>query len=400
MLVEFRVKNFRSIRDEQVFSLVASSASDKTPWDTHVYETGLKAAPGVLRSAVVYGANASGKTNLIKAMQYMRLVVLTSSHIDSLEHISKDIFQPFRLDETASSEPTEFEITFLLDTVRYQYGFAIKDQKIFSEHLLVYKTAKPQHWFERWFDDKKEESVYTYKSGLSGPKHVWEEATRSESLFLSIAAQLNSAALKPVYDWFDNQLVMFMHGGRLAPNYSVKAITEEDGHDDICGFLKAADISISNIEIENDEIRFHHISKNGSAKFDFEDESSGTKSLFALAGPVLDILEKGKTLIVDELDTSLHPLIVRELVSLFNAPKTNTGNAQLIFTTHDTSLLGATGLFRRDQIWFTEKGKDQATSLIALAEFSPRNGEAIERGYLSGRYGGIPFLDPDTRLRL
>lgn len=397
MLIEFRVKNFRSIRDEQVLSMVAPSdkvaSSDKKLRDTHVHETELKAVPGVLRSAVIYGANASGKTNLVKAMQYMCLVIVASSKIDNFEHISKNFLEPFRLDDISVSEPTELEVTFLIEGIRYQYGFSIKEDKIFSEHLVVYKTGKPQHWFERYFDEESEKNIYIYKFGLTGPKHIWEEATRLDSLFLSTAVNLNSKALKPIYDWFANSLVIFTEGVRLRPDYSVTAITKEDGHDAIRDFLVSADISISDIEIENDEIRFNHIGEYGTAKFDFDNESSGTKNLFALAGPMLDILKKGKTLVIDELDTSLHPLIVQEIVKLFNNPKTNTGNAQLIFTTHDTSLLDATGLFRRDQIWFTEKGKDQATSLIALAEFSPRKGEALERGYLSGRYGGIPFID-------
>lgn len=131
----------------------------------------------------------------------------------------------------------------------------------------------------------------------------------------------------------------------------------------------------------------------GRQSFSIQDESSGTRNLLFLGAPVLDILSRGKTLLVDELDTSLHTLLVRQLVRLFNSPRTNTGNAQLIFTTHDTSLLDAEGLFRRDQIWFMEKGIDQASSLISLSEYSPRKNEALERGYLMGRYGGIPMLD-------
>ena len=129
------------------------------------------------------------------------------------------------------------------------------------------------------------------------------------------------------------------------------------------------------------------------AVFDLVDESSGTRNLLFLAGPVLDILQKGLTLVIDELDTSLHTLLVRELVRLFHRPEVNTGGAQLIFTTHDTSLLDAPDLFRRDQIWLVEKDREQASTLVALSEFSPRKNEALERGYLMGRYGGVPFLN-------
>ncbi|MFZ5560733.1 MAG: AAA family ATPase [Pseudomonadota bacterium] len=141
-----------------------------------------------------------------------------------------------------------------------------------------------------------------------------------------------------------------------------------------------------------DEVKFHHVTEKGQATFDLLDESSGTRNLLFLAGPILDILAKGPTLVVDELDTSLHTLLVQALVRLFHRPEINTGGAQLLFTTHDTSLLDAYGLFRRDQVWFVEKKPDQSSSLFSLLEFSPRKNEALERGYLQGRYGALPFL--------
>ena len=429
MLVEFRVKNFRSIRDEQVLSLVASS--DKTLRDTHVHETGLRAVPGVLRSAVIYGANASGKSNIVKALKYMRDVVLESAKTVQPDQTFN--VQSFRFDQESIGNATEFELTFLKDGVRHEYGFSMTQKRFLSEFLVVYKSAKPQHWFERWYNEDTDSDDYQYKTGLTGPKQVWEEATRPNALFLSMASQLNSKALQSIYEWFAEDLVIFNEDQRLTPSYTAKIFSTGRFEDDnapaeetVIGFISAADISVEKIEVETkkapgkavyfdlftektevrDEemeqhrIRFHHTGDGGSAAFDFEDESAGTRSLFALAGPIIDILKRGKSLVIDELDTSLHPLIVRKLVSMFNDTGTNTGNAQLIFTTHDTSLLEATGLFRRDQIWLTEKGQDQATKLVALSEFSPRKGEALERGYLSGRYGGIPFLDPEMKLRL
>jgi AAA15 family ATPase/GTPase len=190
----------------------------------------------------------------------------------------------------------------------------------------------------------------------------------------------------------------------------------------ICEFLRAADISISDIEVATkqamvhtlnfdlatgkredtageqavDEVKFHHITDHGRAVFDLMDESSGTRNLLFLTGPILDILNKGKTLVVDELDTSLHTLLVQAIVRLFHQSLVNTGGAQLIFTTHDTSLLDAYGLFRRDQIWFVEKHPDQSSSLYPLLDFSPRKNEALERGYLQGRYGALPLLSSQT----
>jgi len=421
MLVEFRVKNFRSLRDEQVLSLVASK--DKTLQVTHTLSTGMKAAPTLLRSAVIYGANASGKSNLIKALQYMRGVVLESASV--IQPGQTFSVQPFRLDTESASQPTEFEVTFLLDGVRYQYGFALTTQRIVSEHLLVYKAFKPQRWFERHFDAAAGKDVYDFGLGLKGPKNVWEGATRPNALFLSMAVQLNSEALRPVFDWFAGTLVIFNEQTRLNPQISIQRLKQAEGRKEICDFLSAADVSIADIdvvtrkvpgqavhfdlmagktevraeEMEEHQLRFHHVTENGKAVFELADESNGTRNLLFLSSPVLDILSKGLTLVIDELDTSLHTLLVRELVRLFHRPETNTGGAQLIFTTHDTSLLDAPDLFRRDQVWFTEKDRDQASALVPLSEFSPRKNEALERGYLMGRYGGIPFLSHTLGLK-
>ena len=421
MLVEFRVKNFRSLRDEQVLSLVASK--DKTLTDTHTLETGLKAAPSLVRSAAIYGANAGGKSNLIKALQYMRGVVMESATV--IQPGQTYSVQPFRLDAESASQPTEFEVTFILDGVRYQYGFAMTAQRIVSEHLLVYKAFKPQRWFDRHFDQGTGKDIYDFGPGLKGPKNLWEGATRPNALFLSMAVQLNSEALQPVFEWFVSGLVIFNEQARLSPQVSIQMLKQAEGRKQICDFLSAADISIADIEVvtrkvpgqavhfdlvagktevrteemEENQLRFSHVTEQGKAVFDLMDESNGTRNLLFLSGPVMDILGKGLTLVIDELDTSLHTLLVRELVRLFHRPEANTGGAQLIFTTHDTSLLDAPGLFRRDQVWFVEKDRDQTSALVSLSEFSPRKNEALERGYLMGRYGAVPFLDHTLGLK-
>ncbi|MCD8566228.1 MAG: ATP-binding protein [Burkholderiaceae bacterium] len=421
MLVEFRVGNFRSLRQEQVLSLVASK--DKMLQDTHTVSTGLKAAPRLLRSAAIYGANASGKSNLLKALQYMRGVVAESATV--IQPGQAFAVQPFRLDEQSEKEPTAFEVTFIIDGVRYQYGFSMTTQRIVSEHLLVYKAFKPQRWFERHFDAQTGKDVYEFGSGLKGPKNLWEGATRPNALFLSMAVQLNSDALRPVFDWFVNGLVIFNEQAQLSPQLSIQMLKQSEGRRQICDFLSAADMSIADIEVvtrkvpgqavhfdlaagktevrneevEEHQLRFSHMTEQGQAVFDLMDESNGTRNLLFLAGPVLDILRKGLTLVIDELDTSLHTLLVREFVRLFHRPEVNTAGAQLVFTTHDTSLLNAPDLFRRDQIWFVEKDRNQASELISLSEFSPRKNEALERGYLIGRYGGIPFLGQTLGLR-
>lgn len=421
MLIEFRVKNFRSLRDEQVLSLVASK--DKSLQDTHARHTGVSAVPSLLRSAVVYGANASGKSNLLKALQYMRGVVVESATV--IQPGQPYGVQPFRLDHESAAQPSEFEVTFLLDGVRYQYGFSMNTKRILSEHLLVYKAFKPQRWFERHLDPETGKDVYEFSSSFKGQKSVWEGATRPNALFLSMAVQLNSEQLRPVFDWFTEQLVIVNEINRLNPQVSIQKLQQTESRKAICNFLSAADISIADIdvvtrkvpgqalhfdlaagktevrieEMEEHQLRFHHVTEKGDAVFEIGDESSGTRNLLFLSGPVLDILTKDIVLVIDELDTSLHTLLVRELVNLFHTPEINTGAAQLIFSTHDTSLLDAPDLFRRDQIWLVEKDRDQASQLVALSEFSPRKNEALERGYLMGRYGGVPFINSTLGLK-
>jgi AAA15 family ATPase/GTPase len=413
MLLDFRVKNFRSLRDEQTLSLVA--AKDKSLQELNTMPSGIKAAPTLLRSVAIYGPNAGGKSNLIKALQYMRAVVAESASV--MQPGQTFNVQPFRLDALSVAQPTEFDISFVLDGVRHQYGFELTAQRVTREYLLVYKAFKPQQWFERHYDAASGKDVYDFGVGLKGPKSVWEGATRPNALFLSMAVQLNSEQLQPVFAWFVNQLAIFNEITPLGQHFSVDMLRKPEGKRAICDFLTSADISISDIEVvtrkvsgqavhfdmaagktevrneeqEVNELLFHHVTEQGKAVFSLGDESMGTRNLLFLTGPVLDILNKGMVLVVDELDSSLHPLLVRRLVELFQNPVVNKKGAQLIFTTHDTSLLDP-DLFRRDQIWFVVKDRDQASKLYPLSDFSPRKNEALERGYLVGRYGALPFL--------
>ena len=418
MLIEFRVKNFRSLRDEQVFSMVASA--DKELLDTHATATGLKAAPHILHTAAIYGANASGKSNLIKAIQFMRGVVVESATLVQPGQ-SYERLQSFRLDRRIADEPTEFEVTFLIDRVRYQYGFAMTPKRIVNEYLYVYKAFKPQTWFERHFDPQTGVDVYSDTSALKGDKKLWQRQTRENCLFLSMAAQLNSAMLSPIFSWFLNELVILNEYNILPNDFTVQTLADQFTPERVKNFLKAADIAVDDIEVEKKKVQsqglsvdlatgvtekrtqeiehinvyFWHRTQHGEARFDLFDESTGTRIFFALSAPLFDILEEGKTVIFDELDASLHPKLVRKIIDLFHKSEINSLGAQLIFATHNVSLLDAHGLLRRDQIWLIEKDKDQASSLIPLSDFSPRKGEAIGRGYLQGRYGAIPFLQED-----
>ncbi len=415
MLLEFRIRNYRSIRDEIVISFVASK--DKNLADTHLASTGIKSLVHVVRSAVVYGPNASGKSTLLQALAFMRAVVAESATI--MQPGQTFNVQPFRLDADYAVQPTEFEVSFILNGVRHQYGFSLTSERVVDEWLLVYRKAKPQQWFSRRFDEKTQNSTYEFSTHLTGPRKLWQETTRPNALFLSTAAQLNSELLGPVFRWLAEQPVYFSAGLTPPPDFTTELLQTEIGKRAVRDFLASADISISDVvsvphqgfqqkimfspegaQVTREERemlmpQFVHKTERGSASFELHEESQGTQRLYALAAPVLDVLKHGRLLIVDELDSSLHPLLVRRLVRMFHQPELNPLGAQLLFTTHDTSLLDR-ALFRRDQIWFTEKDRDQATRLYPLTDFSPRETEAWERGYLIGRYGAVPFFNDPT----
>jgi AAA15 family ATPase/GTPase len=412
MLLEFRVRNYRSFAEEAAFSLVASK--DPHLRDENTAETKIKSLPRALRSAVVYGANASGKSNLMRALLLMRGVVLESANLKPDQPYN---VQPFRLDAQTLLKPTMFEVTVLLGGVRHQYGFEFTPSRIISEWLLVYKTGRPQKWIDRHYDQDKEKETYDFSSFLSGPKSVWQEATRPNALFLSTAVQLNSEQLAPLFQWFSSALIVLLDGGLLPFEYSTQLVQSPEGSKSVVDLMQSADLAIRDIsavkrkgfrrgfrldiqtgETASDQVEqefylpsFKHQAGDISAEFEYADESQGTQKLFSLAGPLFDIIKNGKVLVIDELDRSLHPLLVRQIVNTFHDPERNTAGAQLIFTTHDTSLLES-GLLRRDQIWLIDKDQMQSSTLVPLTEFSPRKGEAIERGYLGGRYGGIPIL--------
>jgi len=419
MLLQFRVRNYRSIRDEQEFSLVATS--DRELALTHLVSTGLKNPANALRGAVLYGPNASGKSTVLTALHYLSAVIAESAAV--IQPGQSYNVQPFRLDETCAGQPPAFELTFMLNGMRHQYAFEMTAQRIVSESLVVFRTAKPTQWFSRRLSDDGETYHYDFSASLTGPRKLWQDSTRPNALFLSTAAQLNSEQLSPIFRWIVKSIVFLGAGADFTYNFTTSLLATDEGRATIRDFLLAADISIADVQAVSrkgfrQQLVFHaggvdpanreeseflvpifqHSTPKGSALFELGEESDGTQRLYSLVAPVLDMLKHGRILVVDELDRSLHPLLVRHLIAMFHAPALNQNGAQLIFSTHDTSLLDRT-IFRRDQIWFTEKDDDQATRLYPLTDFSPRKQEAWERGYLAGRYGAVPFLQDVSMLR-
>lgn len=412
------VKNFRSFRDTQTFSLVKSRGNERL--ETNTFEAGGINHIQLLRSAAIYGPNASGKSNLLLALQTMERIVLESAI--SLQRGDKLPVTPFRLSPETRDQPSEFEVIFLVNGVRYQYGFAATANRIHEEWLLAYPKGRAQRWIGRVWNPDQQRYDWELSNNLMGKKQLWQKSTRDNALFLSTAVQLNSEQLQPVFDWFKTTLRLANMGG-WGPAFSA-SLCEASDKIQIMDFLRAADLHINDILVESKpfdldalpkdmpeslreviagdmkgkkiiDIKTVHKDDDGEAvTFDFEDESDGTQKLFSFAGPWIDSLTNGYVLFIDELHDNLHPRLVQFLVELFHNTKTNPHNAQLVFTTHETSILNQ-DVFRRDQIWFCEKDKNQATVLYPLTDFSPRKGrENLEAAYLSGRYGALPFVRP------
>lgn len=412
MLIWFRLANHRSIRDEQVLSLEPGNVDGSSD---RVREAGdLRLLPSV----AIYGPNASGKSNVLGGLAFMCHAVVYSHRIFSPEGGVPR--QPFAWGDQAA-KPSLFEIAFKIDGVRYEYGFGADDQRFIEEWLYAYPSARKQTWFERDGDELK------FGEHLHGENRTIEKLTRPNSLFLSAAAQNRHAQLSPVFRWF---AAIRAHNLRTAVSGSLQGgsspretfaqwwtrhpstpagrqtgAQRPRGHDvrmaRFRDLLRAADFGIVDVEVVGDaassrRVMVKHRSERDDAWLPLEEESHGTQQVFALAPAALDALASGSPLLVDELEASLHPLLSQKLVEAFHDPRQNPHNAQLLFTTHDTTLLGSllgSEPLRRDQVWLTEKDDEGATRLYPLTDFRPRKEENLERGYLQGRYGAIPFLE-------
>jgi uncharacterized protein len=386
MLIEFRVKNFLSIREEQVLSLMANSATELNGNTLTLSEN---TSSKLVRSAVIYGANASGKSNLLSALFFMGKFVVNSAK--ESQHGEKIRVEKFAFDQNSQQEPSEFEITFMKEGVRYQYGFSLDEKRIYEEWLFAYPSNHAQKWFSRVYD--KETHAYSWKFSkfFKSGKSI-SDLTLENILFLSNAVKLNNSQLIPVFDFFQKNII-FLGSTRNGYGKSLKLLETENYKQKILKIVNVADSSITDIKINKEIVKLDliHFIHCENIALGFPSESRGTQRTFAWSGYWLDVLENGGVLIVDELDNSLHPFIARFLINLICNPEINKKNAQLIFTTHDTSLLD-NELFRRDQIWFVERDKYYATQLYPLLDFSPRKNEALGKGYLNGRYGALPFI--------
>ncbi len=421
MIIRFKTGNFKSIKEEVELDFVASNY-DKTMLGNLIdlKETGLSKVK-LVKGLALYGANASGKSNVLDAIKFMAGFIVNSA--TRIKPGDKTGVVPFCLDEKSQNSPTSFEITILIDGIRYCYGFSLDDARVHEEHLTAYPKGLAQHWFKRNFVCDKNEYSWDNSESFKLDKDLTSK-TRDNCLFLSVGAQFNNQQLTTVYNFFRNSLVFFDFSDRgLFPGYTADIIEKQDSKSEVVKrMLRLADFGVCDInvisemkELEqvpnlppslveslkkdgktklrvNRSINFAHAgADNLQGAIEFNSESAGTKRFFSLSGPFLDILEKGHIVIIDELETSMHPLLVRELLKLFFSSESNQKGAQIIFSTHNPILLD-NEIIRRDQVWLTEKNQTGATFTYPLTNYKPRNNESLLRGYLSGRYGAIPFM--------
>jgi hypothetical protein len=418
MIIRFSAENFRSISEKQELTLVASSLKDLPESLIKLEQSDYDLLP----VAAIYGANASGKTNVIRVLRYISQAVENSHR--AWEPGKGTHRSPFLFGDWPS-KPSSFEVEFARGGVRYRYGFSLDSEKILKEWLYAYPNGKQQRWFTR---SEAPERIFSFSRELPGEKtRTIEGLTRPNSLYLSAAAQNNHESLMPVYDFLVEDLRFSFTREHLGRK-TIEMCADERYKGLFLEYLRAADLGVRDLRIEKADVgefgkkivsvikdvlpkedqesfesftstaarpRFeHHGQGDSSVELPFHSESDGTVAYFSLLGPVVDTLESGGVLGVDELNSSLHPLLALELVRVFNDRKRNPLGAQLIFNTHDTNLLDGS-LLRRDQIWFTEKDSTGATHLYPLSDFKPRKNENLERGYLQGRYGAVPFLGND-----
>ncbi len=416
MLVQFSVKNYKVFKEKQTFSMVASSKYKKQD-DTHTTTTkGHK----LLNGAVLYGANASGKSALVEAMMFFKAFINESSR-ESLANQRISI-KPFQLSTVTESEPSEFEIIFIHQAIQYRYGFEVDQTNVIAEWLYIKDEREVEHFYR----DKDGYELNTSKFKI-GKMLTDQDMVRPNALLLSVAAQFNDPTAKKINSWLDFFLAMSGLDSEMYGLFtSVSSKVQKGYKEKVLNFLQRADLGISDFLIETsktksvadwhkklaDEVDTPEFASaydvktlhrkydenntplKGFAVFDMEeDESKGTQKYFQLIATLITALNRGAVLIIDELDARLHTKLVSSIIELFHNPKINTKNAQLIITTHNTNLLNEE-TYRRDQIWFVKKDRYGASTLYSLNSFKSTSTakENYEKKYLEGRYGAIPYI--------
>ena len=413
-LVAFKVRNVRSYRDETTLSMQATRVANADV--VRAVRTASATPERLLPVAGVFGANAAGKSTILRAMADMRTVVL-GSFKNSGAGIHR---RPFLLAPDGTAKTSEFMVELILDGVWWQYGFEFDDQRISREFAFHFPRGRQALVFER------ERHTLAFGPSFRSFGSSLRPLLRENALLLSIIGAAAESAISPLFSWWQSNMRLAVSENRPLRSVFTADLAKADGtRHRVLQLLRAADLGLADVKVvkpdaetldmlkrvihalRGDElgdgevvldtanmVQLIHGGGDGVA-FDPADESMGTQVWVGLIGPVLDALEHGHLLLVDEIDASLHPLLVDRLIDLFQNPATNPRCAQLVFNAHDTTLLDGTRPFAlgRDQIWFAERDDGGASQLVPLADFKARRDESVRRRYLRGRYGGIPTLD-------
>ena len=419
-LLSFTAENVRSYRDEVHLSLLGTRLAEPGAARSLSLIGSAKQIP-VLPAAGLFGANASGKTALLEAIDDMSAIVLGSFR---MARAGSQIFRcPFGLDDESSHRPSRFEVELIIDGVRWQYGFTIDDYRVLDEYAYHYPRGRQARVFHR------EGASVEFGQPFRSEGKVLLRPLHDNVLLSSVAGAFGTEGIAQLYEWFETKLQIASSRNRaLRADLTAGLAESAESKARILSLLRFADLGVTDIHREepppevlerlrrieravdgpdrdegSDEqfslpslIHLTHSAADGDARIPPHDESLGTQVWLALTGPILQTLDAGAVLLVDELDASLHPWLVQKILLLFQDERTNPRCAQLVFNSHDTSILGDTEwrVLGRDQVWFTEKSEDGATSLYPLSDFSPRKDDAIERRYLQGRYGAVPSFNP------
>ena len=393
MILEFCVTNYMSIKDDLKLSFIATSLKESTVEPNDLFPVG-DTGISLVRSAVIYGANASGKSNVLKAFDFFKRFII-SSFKDSQAGEAIEV-ENFRLNATTAVEPTTMEATFTDGDFIYRYGFEVDNKAVRVEWLYKRASKKRAKEMEVFYRDGNETTVHPKSQLLQ--ELVTKKMVRDNALLLSTAAQFNETTAVNILHWLGDTNILFCSEDEKLWKKAIKYLDDDELRRRITAFARYADLGIEDITKTGNRIVSHHRQYDDDGRevnnvsFSFtSNESEGTIKYFSLAYPIIDALDNGKRVIIDELDSKLHPLLVKKIVALFNDPKTNPNGAQLLFTAHDTFLLSA-GLFRRDQVWFTQKDSFGATELYSLAEYKVRSTSPFEKEYLLGRYGATPLI--------
>ncbi len=402
MLIRFTVGNYLSFKEPATLSLVSTSLRETAVADADAMFHAGGALPPLLHGAAIYGANASGKSNFVKAFSAFKWLAMNSmKELRASETVN---LERFMLSSVTASEPSLFEATFCSAGYVYRYGFEMGRDSVAREWLYRKSNKKRAKEVEMFYRDNGQ---FTMHASYAIAKHlVANNMVRCNALLLSVAAQFNDGVAADVVRWLGDTIVITNDDDEKMWQWAALKLDDPVMRKRIVDFSKYADFGIDDIYKVNDEVVSSHTQYdddgNASKRISFPfsaNESEGTIRYFKLAYPIIDALDHGKRIVVDELDCKMHPVLTSRIIELFNSGATNPHNAQIVFTLHDTNVLGAK-LLRRDQVWFTQKDAFGASMLYSLADYKVRSNAPFEKDYILGKYGATPVTGDFSRLFL